>query len=211
MTVDLIARLAAANPVPAEAGPLVQRRPFRPHRAAVALAVLAAAAIPMAAFADDIGNLLGFSNQGTPVAASSVPLGQDSGLEQAMQQLGVPSTLQLLGTRDGFSFYAAQKADGQFCFAVASDGGKGVGCMLSGFPSADRPVLVFPTGPGGRLIGFAVDGVASVVILDASGATVATATVTDNLFVGGVRPANGSSLEALDADGNVISTRALPG
>ena len=160
------------------------------------------------------GNVLGFSNQGTPVATSSSSLAQDTGLEQAMQELGVPSTLHLLGTRDGFSFYAARKPDGRYCFAVGAGGGKGgVGCALDarGFPSADRPVLVFPTGASGRLIGFAADGVASVAVLDAAGATVATASVSDNLFVGGVNSASGTSVEALDAQGNVLSTRPLPG
>ena len=60
-------------------------------------------------------------------------------------------------------------------------------------------------------VGQALAHVASVAILDASGATIASATVTDNLFVGGARPAGGATVEALDADGSVISTRPLPG
>jgi hypothetical protein len=46
------------------------RRWFRP---AVAVAVVAAIAIPAAAFADQIGNLIGLYNQGKPVPASAFP------------------------------------------------------------------------------------------------------------------------------------------
>jgi hypothetical protein len=209
MTNELIARLAAANPVPADSH--ARPRPFRMRRLAVVLAVLSAAAVPMAAFADDIGDLFGFSNHGTPVPATAILDGQDTGLEQAMQQLGFPSTAHLLATRDGISFYAAQKPDGSYCFAIRMDTGRGVGCTLdTSFPSAAKPVLLFPTGPHGRLAGFAVDGVASVAILDDSGSTVATASVSDNVFVGGARPANASAIEALDVQGNVLATRPLP-
>jgi hypothetical protein len=89
---------------------------LRPRHALLALAVAAAIAVPAVAFADAIGHLLGLSNQGTPVPAST--LSKDTSLARAMQALGFPTTLQLLGTRDGISFYAVQKPGGQFCFAV---------------------------------------------------------------------------------------------
>jgi hypothetical protein len=61
---------------------------------------------------------------------------------------------------------------------------------------------------GGRFAGFAADGVASVAVVDASGATIATAAVRDNLFVGGsAKPPTGEIMvESLDANGNVLST-----
>jgi hypothetical protein len=59
---------------------------------------------------------LGLSNQGRPVPAST--LSKDTSLAQAMKEFGFLSTLQLLGNRDGISFYAVQKPGGQFCFAV---------------------------------------------------------------------------------------------
>jgi hypothetical protein len=208
MTNDtLIARLAAANPVPTGV-PVHEPAPLRLRRRHLVLALAAAAAvlIPAAAF----GDLPGLSNQGSPVATSSTPFSQDSGLNEAMQELGFPSTLQLLGTRDGISFYAARRADGHFCFAVQTGGGRGVGCDLNddSFPSATRPVLLWPAP---RLFaGFAADGVATVALLDASGATLATAPVSDNLFVGADRPAGAVAVEALDAQGNAIATRQLP-
>jgi hypothetical protein len=185
------------------------QRPRR-WRVLLALALAAAVAVPAAAFADDIGELLGLSNQGTPVATSS--LSHDTSLERAMQEFGFPSTLHLLGMRDGITFYAAQKPDGTYCFAVTEAstpaGGQlpaadDVGCD-GGFPSVGAPVSVFPV--GGRFAGFAADGVASVALVDDSGATLATADVKDNLFVGGAMPTGPIILEALDADGHVLST-----
>jgi hypothetical protein len=179
----------------------------------IALAAVGVVAVPAVAFAGGIGDLLGFSNQGTAVPVSSTPIGQSPGLMQVVQSMDVPSTMQLLGTRDGVSFYAARKPDGNLCFGISNDtGGKGLGCTIDGgFPSASRPVLLFPTPVGARIIGFAVDGVASVALLDASGSTVASAPVSDNIFVGDVRPDSAVSIEALDASGKSIAARPLPG
>jgi hypothetical protein len=210
---DLIARLAAANPVPSGASaqePPPLRVPLR--RTAVALAVAIAVGVPAAAFADQLEGVLGLSNSGTPVARDSLDLTRDTNLEEAMQELGFPSTLQLLGTRNGVSFYAARRPDGDYCFAIESPRGKGVGCDLNGtFPSAQQPVFVFP--PARQLAGFAADGVATVAYLDAAGGTVASAPVSDNLFASTTPIPEGTvvSVEALDQHGDVISTRRLPG
>ncbi|HUJ91780.1 MAG TPA: hypothetical protein VLW05_03705 [Gaiellaceae bacterium] len=213
MTNDPVARLAAANPVPLDV--LVRAPAARPRRR-VPIALVAAAcavAIPAVAFADDIGGLLGFSNQGTAVQVSSTPIGQSPELMQVIQSMDVPSTMHLLGTRDGFSFYAARKPDGNVCFGISNDAGeKGLGCTIDGgFPSASRPVLLFPTPVGAPIVGFAIDGVASVELLDASGATVASAPVSDNIFVGDVRPDGAVAIEALDGSGAPLATRPLPG
>jgi hypothetical protein len=206
---DLLARLAAANPVPSDT-PLRLPAPLPLRRLAVALAAAAAVTIPTVAFADDIGALLGLSNQGTPVATSSLDLSKATGLDEAMQELGFPSTLQLLGTRDGVSFYAARRADGHDCFAIESDSGKGVSCDITGtFPSAARPVFAFP--PLLRFAGFAADGVATVAGVDGSGRTVVSAPVADNLFAAEGATDGVVVLEALDAHGNVIWTWRLPG
>ena len=206
---DLFARLAAANPVPTDA-PLRLPAPLPLGRLAVALAAAAAIAIPAAAVADDIGALLGLSNKGTPVATSSLSLAQATGLNEAMQELGFPSTLQLLGTRDGTSFYAARRPDGNYCFAIESDEGRGVSCDLMGrFPSAADPVFVFP--PLRQFAGWAADGVATVAGLDRAGQTVISAPVSDNLFAARGATDSVVSLEALDPEGNVIWTWRLPG
>ena len=145
---DVVRQAAASRRVGlGVAQPRHERRSIFPRRALLALALAAAVAVPAVAFADHIGKLLGLSNQGTPVATSS--LSRDTSLEQAMQEFGFPSTLQLLGTRDGISFYAVQKPGGQFCSAVidasipadAQRAAADVGCD-GAFPSPEDPVSV---------------------------------------------------------------------
>lgn len=207
MNNDVIARLAAANPLPASAprrdpDPLVV--PTR--RIVLAAALVAAVAIPAAAFAGRLGDLLGLSNQGTPVATSSLDLSKDTGLGDAMTQLAFPSKLHLLGTRNGVRFYAARRSDGDYCFAIESSVAKGVGCDFAGtFPSPARPVMFFP--PLMQFAGFAADGVATVAGVDASGATVVTAPVSGNLYAS-TRPGpfpSVTAIEALDAEGKVLA------
>jgi hypothetical protein len=205
---DVVRRAEASEPV-SLVRPGSARRPMFRRRVLLALAAVAVA-VPTAAFADDIGRLLGLTNQGTPVATSS--LSKDTTLAQAMKELGFPSTLQFLGSRDGISFYAVQKPGGEFCFAVTDASlpvGQrtvpDVGCD-GAFPSPDVPVSV--SWVGGRLAGFAADGVASVNVVDASGQTIATADVRDNLFVGGnaTPPTGVITVEPLDKNGDVLST-----
>jgi hypothetical protein len=214
MTGNPILRLAAANPVPASTT-VSEPEPLRlrPRTMLAGIAVAAAITAPAAAFADDIGALLGLSNQGAPVATSTIDLSRDTKMNEAMQELGFPTTLHLLGTRNGIDFYAARRPDGDYCFAIevgAQQGG--VGCDLNGtFPSPQRPVFVFP--PLMHFAGFAADGVATVAGLDAGGNTVISAPVSGNLFAS---PEPGPfdsvvSIEALDARGNVLATWRLPG
>jgi hypothetical protein len=210
---ELLRRLLSTPRRPLVGAPVQEPRSLRlrPRHALVALAVAVAIAVPAVAFADAIGHLLGLSNQGTPVPAST--LSKDTSLARAMQELGFPSTLQLLGTRDGISFYAVRKPGGQFCFAV-TDASSPAGARRAAsdvgrdgaFPSAEDPVSV--SWVGGRFAGFAADGVASVAVVDASGATIATADVRDNLFVGGSAkpPTAEITVESRDANGNVLST-----
>src|SRR5205807_2306624 len=81
------------------------------------LSLREASAVPAAAFAGRLGDLLGISNEGTAVSTSQVLPGQDK-LDQALADMRVGSTMQLLGTLNGVSFYAARNADGQFCLAI---------------------------------------------------------------------------------------------
>jgi hypothetical protein len=211
MTMDLVSRLAAANPVPGEvlvAEP--QQRRLNPRRAGLALALGVAVAVPAFAFADDIGSLVGISNQGSIVATSSLSLAHDTKLAQAMQELGDPSTMHLLGTLNGVSFYAAQRPDGRYCFALDAGAGKGFGCDggETVFPSAQKPIIGFP--PHAWLRGFAADGVAAVAAVDASGAVLVSTPVVGNVFAGGAVPGAAVAFEALDAAGNVLATRPFP-
>lgn len=207
---NVIARLAAANPVPISTH-IREPRPLRlPRRSALA-AVFAAAAIgiPAAAFADDMGAFFGFSNEGTSVAASASPFTQDSSLNQAMQELDFPSRLQLLTERDGIRFYAARRANGEFCFAVDAGGRKAVGCNLSpAFPSPERPIIDFSRfSKGAHIVGFAADGVSSVALFDASGATIAVAPVIDNVYAASNAVPGAVGVEALDVEGEVVYAR----
>jgi hypothetical protein len=204
MTSDVIARLAAANPVPAP-----QRARHRRRRYVLVLA--AAALLVPAAYAAD--RLLGIGNEGTAVPTSSVLPGQ-SQLDQALQELQVGDTMQDLGTVNGVRIYAARNADGHICLAidhVAETYEKGVLCDLNepGFPSADEEALSFP----GQLQGIAADGVATVAFTDANGTVLDSTPVENNLFASSTRLGIGAAtyIEALDANGSVLSKRKLAG
>lgn len=206
---DVIARLAAANPVPT--APATRRATSPRRRIALGVALAALVAVPAGAFAGRLADFLGLSNEGTPVATDSLSLMRATNLADAVQELGVPATMHRLGTRGGITFYVARRPDGNYCFAIESEAAKGVGCDLTGtFPSPSRPVQVFP--PFRQFAGFAADGVADVEGLDASGADVASAPVIDNLFAApGRSTASIVSLAATDAQGHVVWTWRLPG
>jgi hypothetical protein len=155
MNNDVVTRLAAANPVPTGAPPRHPEPLAVPaRRIVVALTLIAAVALPAVAFGGKLADLVGLSNEGAPVATSSLDLSNDSGLNEAMQQLAFPSRLHLLGRENGVAFYAARRADGDYCFAIESTVAKGVGCDLDGtFPSPARPVMFFP--PLVQFAGFA--------------------------------------------------------
>jgi hypothetical protein len=204
MNTDVIARLAAANPVPPTAP---ARRPFRQRRRRVLLVAVAAAVLVPAAVA--VADEIGISNSGTPVPLDSVPLGP------ALQDLKVGGTMQYLGTLNGVAFYATRNADGRFCMAVDhvdQQYEKGVGCDLrpDGFPSPQVRVMTFPA--GARLQGIATDGVATVQALDANGAVLDSTPVVNNLFASSTNLAeNVAAIRTLDANGNVLTTQRLPG
>jgi hypothetical protein len=212
---DVIARLAAANPVPT-CEPLQLPKPLgvRPGRAAVAVALAAAIVIPATAFAGKLGELLGISNNGTPVPVSSVLPGETK-LDEAMHELKVSGTMESLGTLNGVAFYATRNADGDFCFAmvrVDQQFGKGFGCDLNAanFPSANVQALTFPALT--RLQGVAADGVATVQALDADGAVLDSTPVENNLFASSTNLAAGAAaaIRTLDANGTITATQRLP-
>ncbi len=215
MNNDVIERLAAANPVPSrEALHLPEAIHVRPRRLAIVVALVAAIAIPAAAFAGRLSDLLGISNSGTPVSVATV-LPDETKLDSAMQELKVGGTMQSLGTLNGVAFYATRNADGNFCLAmVRVDGqfGKGFGCDLNAdnFPSANVQALTFPA--PARLQGVAADGVATVQALDANGNVLDSTPVENNLFASTTDLPEGTAaaIRTLDADGNVIATQQLP-
>jgi hypothetical protein len=215
MSKDVVIRLAAANPVPHD-GPLHLPESIRarPRRVLIAVALAVAIAVPATAFAGKLGDLLGISNDGTPVAVSTVLPGETK-LDNAMQELKVGGTMQYLGALNGVAFYATRNAAGDFCFAmVRVDGqfGKGFGCDLNAdnFPSADVQALTFPGLT--RLQGVAADGVATVQALDANGNVLDSASVENNVFASTTALPAGAAvaIRTLDASGNVTATQDLP-
>lgn len=208
---DVIARLAAANPVPTGA-PVHEPARLPARRLAVAAVLAAAVAVPAVAFAGRIADVLGISNGGTTVSTGDVLPGQ-SVLDQALQDMQVGDTMQLLGDVNGVRIYAARNAAGHICLAidhVAETYDKGVLCDLNdpGFPQGEQ-VLTFP----GQLQGIAADGVAAVAFADAEGNVLDSTPVTDNLFASSTRIGMGVAayVEALDANGAVLSKQKLPG
>ncbi len=214
MNNDLIARLAAANPVPTGMPiQLPEAIHVRPRRLMIAIALVAAIAIPTAALAGQLGDLLGISNDGTPVPVSTVLPGETK-LDAAMQELKVAGTMQSLGTLNGVAFYATRNADGHFCFAmvrVDQQFGKGFGCDLNadGFPSPSVQALTFPNVT--RLQGVAANGVATVQALDSNGIVIDSTPVENNLFASTVDlPAGAATaIRTLDGNGTVTATRHL--
>jgi hypothetical protein len=212
---DVIARLAAANPVPTGVPlQLPAATTARPRRIAIAVALAAAIGIPATAFAGKLGDLLGISNAGTPVPASSVLPGETN-LDAAMQELNVGGTMQSLGTLNGVAFYATRNADGHFCVAIVrvdGESGKGFGCDLNddGFPSTDVQALTFPQLT--RLQGVAADGVATVEAIDEHGNVLDSTPVDNNLFASTTElPAGAATaIRTLDANGNITATQQLP-
>jgi hypothetical protein len=206
---DVIARLAAANPVP---GPAPAPERLRTRRLAVAAVVMAAIAVPAVAFGSRLAGVLGISNQGSSVPVTSVLPGQ-SQLDQGLQDMQVGSTMQYLGTLDDVKFYAQRTAEGKFCLAIdhyTQQYEKGILCDLNAnnFPSAAVQAISFPRG----LQGIAADGVSTVEFQDASGTVLDSTPVTNNLFVSDKRFEQGQAayLVTLDAAGNVLSKQTLP-
>jgi hypothetical protein len=253
----VLARLAAANPVPTGAPvPDTTLLRGRSRRVAVALAACVILMVPAATLAaPNIARFFGFSNEGVATRPPPCCLWSVSAMSAAMRR-GVDETsppepgMRRLGTVNGFHFYAAVYSGdpqyltpnpgnfgsrGRFCYGVASFAtAHGVasfatvahGCVAPGFPSPRKPVVVADPG-NGTFVGFAADGIASVKLLDASGATLARATVHRNLFASNYRRLRSwvvlklmaadpqallhLTVESLDAAGEVIARTPAAG
>ncbi|MCA1838165.1 MAG: hypothetical protein LC674_05215 [Actinobacteria bacterium] len=200
MRSDLIQRLAAANPVPTDIPLHSATRSKSTRRNSIAIALAAAIAVPTVAFAGELGNLLGITNEGTSVPTGSVLPGE-SRLDEALQNMNVGATMQALGTLNGIAFYATRNAAGNFCLAVDHTNAtirKGVLCDLNAdnFPSRDVKAISFPK----SLFGVAADGVSTVALVDATGNVIDSTPVVNNLFASKQaptqEPANAAYLEA---------------
>jgi hypothetical protein len=194
-----------------------RREWFRP---AVAVAVVVAIAIPAAAFADQIGTLIGLYNQGTPVPASAFPnpwvaaLVRDPGfgngeVRQVAQQAGV-------------TFYAAKNASGNYCVGVGFAVTPSIDALTCG-PATDSLVngtlavedfssINSSNGSTSvtRLVGFANAPVVQIAVIGSDGSTVYSTPVANGLYAASTVPQQpATAIVALDASNNVIYRRPL--
>jgi hypothetical protein len=251
--IDALALLANVNPVaPSEVAALATspefdrtyalirnrrgegmraRRDFRAstwRRYALASAMLVALAVPALALSDQLGNLFGFSTEGTPADATKV----DLHFASQLAGVGADTNVRLLDTRDGVSFYVARGTKGTLCLATASANAAAptglsasFGCMspaaAAKFPSPEEPVwsmTAYMSPVGGptagvfvtRLAGFAADGVASVEVVAKDGRMIAKTNVDKNVFLATDIPQVPiRALVARDAAGKIVWQESL--
>ena len=144
---------------------------------------------------------------------SSVLPGQTQ-LDQALQEMQVGDTMQLLGTVNGVRMYAARNAAGHICLAidhVAQTYEKGVFCDLNepGFPSADEQALSFPG--SSRASPPTASRRSRSPTPTARSSTARRSSTTCSRRARGSVSASPTYIEALDANGNVLSKRKLAG
>jgi hypothetical protein len=191
----------------------------RALRLGLLAAVAAAIGIPTVAFADQIGQVLGLSNRGTPVPSTQIPAPQLSALEK----IGFPAgQLRELASRAGISFYAAKKTDGGYCFAIglrsqakpSIDALSCQGGTIGSFPSTNDPVADFTAlnETAGityitTLAGFATDTVSRVGVLDTSGKLLYSTSVEQNVYAADDVPQTPASAIVAFDDSNTIVYR----
>jgi hypothetical protein len=161
------------------------------------------------------------SASGTPVPSSGLAATDT----RALAASGAGSDVRLLATRGATSFYKILDSSGNACYAVGSPTAgvrfHAVFCGSPGasdaFPSAARPLLMFPAGEvdasGARVVtglwGLAADKVARVEIALPDGSS-RSAPVKGNVFAFGMTKAPaGSEIVARDASGAVIVRQPL--
>lgn len=194
----------------------------RAWRLGLLAALVAAIGVPTAAFADQIGQLLGLSNSGTPVPTGQIPSQQLSALES----VGFPTgTVRLLAHRASVSFYAAKTPAGSYCFAIglraqttpSIDALACQGGTIGSFPSATDPVADFSalnaattTTYVTTLAGFATDKVARVGVVDASGKLIYSTPVKQNVYAANDVPQMAlSAIVAFDNSNTIIYRKQL--
>ena len=201
-----------------------RRQPLPLRRLGLIAAAVAAIVVPTAAFADQIGQILGLTNSGTPIAETQLPDWQLS----ALQTTGFPTnTIRLLGKRSGISFYVSRQPNGGTCFAIGLPPGAATtpidalscGSELGSFPSSTDPIADFSASTSAadgsiqvtRLAGFAADPIASIALLDADDNAIYTTSVVDNIYYAAddlpVSPA--ASIAALDSQGRIVYRKQL--
>jgi hypothetical protein len=192
----------------------------RAKRASLVAAVAAAIAIPAAAFADQIGGLVGLYNSSPPVPSSAFPAYQVGALAR-IWAFG-NDEVRKLDERAGVTFYGARNAAGSFCLGIglaATPSIDALTCEGSGnsFPSSAEPIADFSsidangdTTTVTRLAGFANDSVMRIAILATDGSTIASTPVVNDIYASDqLPPEPASEIVAYDATGAVVFRRSL--
>lgn len=211
----------------ADAYEATQRRYWTPRatrrswtRAAVIAAAVAAIAIPTAAFADQIGSLIGLYNHGTTVPASAFPSPWAAALVRDPAYGN--GEVRQVGQDDGITFYAAKSADGHYCvgigFAVtpsidALTCGPAIDDLMKGNLAVEDFSSIAASGGTTtvtRLAGFANAPAVRVAVLDSEGQTLYSRPVVDGLYAASTLPPQpANAIVGLDASNDVIYRRPL--
>jgi hypothetical protein len=204
---SVLDELSAAAPVEQSSWQDVVARARRSRRRRLTLAVIAAAAVlALALPAWGIGGRLLDLFSGDPVSSDELSpealhvLGAmtagvqprlPASAQESLARVGA-ANLRRIATRDGRSYYVANRAGGGHCMTITSVGDRNpfVGYLCSpDFPSPKQPLLDESAFGGSldspvvrRLEGFAADGVTSVELVTAAGSR-ATAPVEDNVYL----------------------------
>jgi hypothetical protein len=189
-------------------------------RAAVIAAVVTAIAVPAAAFADQIGSLIGLYNHGTTVPASAFPSPWAAALVRDPAYGN--GEVRRVGQEDGITFYAAKSADGHFCVGIgfaatpsidALTCGAAIDDLMRGNVAVEDFSSIDASGETTavtRLAGFANAPAVKVAVLDGSGQTLYSTPVVDGLYAATSLPQQpANAIVGLDASGNVVYRRPL--
>jgi hypothetical protein len=204
---SVLDELSAGAPIDGSSWQDVMARARRARRRRLTLAVIAAAvAVALAVPTLGIGSRLLDLFSGDPVSSDELSpqalhvLGAMSAgvqprlpasAQESMARVGA-ANLRRIATRDGNSYYVADRAGGGLCLTITHAGDRNpfVGYLCSpDFPSPKQPLADESVFGGSveapvvrRLEGFAADGVAGVEVIAVDGSRVTTP-VQDNVYL----------------------------
>ena len=210
----------------ADAYEATQRRYWTPRARrrtwtrAAAVAAAAAIAVPAAAFADQIGSLIGLYNHGTNVPASAFPSPWAAALVRDPAYGN--GEVRQVGQEDGITFYAAKSADGHYCVGVgfaatpsidALTCGEAIDNLMKGNVAVEDFSSIAASGgltTVTRLAGFANVPAVKIAVIDGSGQTLYSTPVIAGLYSATSLPQQpANAIVGLDASNNVIYRRPL--
>ena len=189
-------------------------------RRVLVAAAVAAVVAPAAAFADQIGSLIGLYDHGTAIPASAFPSPWAAALVHD-PAFGNGEVRQV-GQQNGITFYASKTAAGHYCVGLGFASTPSIDALTCGtdidsFMNGTLTVVDFSainasngTITVTRLGGFANPSAVKIAVVDGSGRTLYSAPVVDGLYAASAVPQQpATAVVALDASNNVIYRRPL--